>query len=40
MALTTINKTIPHINAKINMDTSCGGMRANSQSFNTTPFLF
>ena len=40
MALITINKTIPQISAKINTDTLCGGMRANSQSFNTAPFLF
>jgi len=40
MALMSINKAIPQINGKINTDTSCGGMRASSQSFNTTPFRF
>ena len=40
MALISMNKAIAQINAKINTDTLCGGMRANSQSFNTAPCLF
>ena len=40
IALYKIRRIIDHMMININTETLCGSMRANTQSFNTTPFRF